>query len=49
LIDKKVTVREKSIGKNFGDDLDDSVEEINRLKFIDQRSTFFFRMRAIKA
>ena len=29
------------VGKNFSDDLDDGVEEANRLEFINQRSVFF--------
>ena len=31
------------VGKNFCDDLDDNIEETNRPKFIDQRSSFFFQ------
>jgi len=41
LINKKVNVRAKPIGENFSDNLYNSVEEVNRPEFTDQRSTFF--------
>ena len=40
---KKLNVRTKPVGKNFGDDLDDDVEKTNKPEFIDQRSTLCFQ------
>jgi len=41
LINKEMNGRAKPMRKNFGNDLDYGIEETNRPKFVDYRSTFF--------
>ena len=43
LVHKEMNVRTKLVRKDFGDDLDDSIEGTNSPKLTDHRNTFFLR------
>ena len=43
LVHKEMGVRTKPVCKNFGDDIKDDIEETNKAKLINHRSTLFLR------
>ena len=42
-------MRAKPVSKDFGDDLEDCIEETNRSKFINHRSPLFLRNESIQS